>query len=412
MTRPSAILTVLFVALLSTNALAVTSYMTLDLRFYQHQGHYCPATRTCTGAKYLQSQYNTNQPLQKMKVYLYRNGVLIGQGSTGTDGRAAVSFTWPGPNQFAQVVIRFEEANGRWVLRTTANAVIQRSSTILLPYAPKPELPANVTITYGTSASPDQHANVFDGANKTWLNALSQSAVMQSVFTGIVVKTFTDPGGTDCPTSCALGKVIKLDSNAPYAPSMRIMHEMGHVADFLSHDGNDYAQRGCYLYPTTCDRPGSTPGVWNLTDPEWSSAAFEEGLATFHATAALYGPNSGTPHVCLDSAVSCPASFYNVESVPTCPGDGRDPLTVTRYFWDTFDQIADTPVYWPAGETATPLEFATILDTLAQFPAGTTNGAEDETTGIDADGRSLVDYRKYSSVPETYYTTHCSPPGD
>jgi hypothetical protein len=358
--------------------------------------------------------------MQNMKVYVYHlNGSLLGQGSTGTDGKAFVSFVWPGPGPgpvTGNIVVRFEEANGRWVIRNLGNAPVSRTVAVSLPYATNPEFPGARTVTLGTSAVPDPHANVFDGANKMWLNALSQSAMMATRFTGITIKTFTDPAGTDCETSCASAKEIRLDSDpGPYAPSMRIMHEMGHVANNLSHATNGvYDHLNCLTFPEECSfEPPTEPQNWFFTNPEWSSAAFEEGFATFHAAVGLYAASNPSPHVCSDAAIACATSFYNVESVPSCT-DGtqsRSPASVTRYFWDAFDSVADPMALFPAGETATPVPFPTILDALQAFPDGTANGAESESV-VTEDGRSLVDYRKYLAAPTSYYTTHCSPPGN
>ena len=39
------------------------------LYFYQNQGNYCPVGRDCTGAKYREAEYHTNQPIANVKVY-------------------------------------------------------------------------------------------------------------------------------------------------------------------------------------------------------------------------------------------------------------------------------------------------------------------------------------------------------
>ena len=53
------------------------------LRFYQNQGNYCPSTRDCSGAQYLESEYHTYQPVRDVKVYVETSGgTLIGSGST------------------------------------------------------------------------------------------------------------------------------------------------------------------------------------------------------------------------------------------------------------------------------------------------------------------------------------------
>src|SRR4051812_33400628 len=68
-----------------------------NVAFFQNQGNFCTTTRSCTGATYLQSQYQTNMPIGETKVFIQRasDNATIGQGVTDGNGRFTISWTDP-----------------------------------------------------------------------------------------------------------------------------------------------------------------------------------------------------------------------------------------------------------------------------------------------------------------------------
>ncbi|OGQ20335.1 MAG: hypothetical protein A2138_24910 [Deltaproteobacteria bacterium RBG_16_71_12] len=391
---------------------ALTSYVNLNIRFLQNNGGFCPTTRNCSGSYYTQTQFGVNRPLRSVRVYLMSGATIIGQGVTNTGGQTVIGYFWPPPDQLNnKIVVKFEEGNGRWVVRTLTGGVNQREQAVgMLPYAPNPGSPTLLYMTIGTPSVPDDVANLFDVAQKGWANGLSQSSSLQSLFTGVSIRGFSDPEGTDCPTSCAFAstKIIKISMLHRF--SMVPMHEMGHIANYLSHGTNSFSYGGCYDYPTECTGfPGSAGGVWYPETVEWSSASFEEGLATFAAAAGYYSSAAPVPYTCDIMAAACTTSQYDVEKMPSCPAGAYGfPINVTRYFWDLYDTTADSE------SVALPL--SRIYSNLGAFPEGNANGAEDEPLvplNQDENGRSLFDYRKYDGVTATVWSNNCSPsPGD
>ncbi len=396
----------------SERASALTSYVHVTVKALQNNGGYCPTTRNCTGSYYKQAQFGVNRPLRDLRIYLKSGNTTIGQGVTNVGGQTLIAFFWPPPDPLnISILIKFEEGNGRWAVRNLSGGVVTRQPAVgMLPYTPDSWAPAMRTVTLGTAAVPDEHANLFDVVTKAWSNGLSEDATLQSLFTGVSIRGFTSYTGGDCPTSCAMpeSKIIKISEIHRY--SMIPMHEMGHIANYLSHRGGAFSYGGCYTYPSECSGfPGSASGVWYPDSPEWGSASFEEGLATFAAVAGYYARSAPVPYFCDYASAPCQAGTFDVEISPTCgSGSAGMPINVTRYFWDLYDTVNDS-------ETI-EREMHRVLGVLYSFPDGTANGAEDEPRvplDPDEDGRSLFDYRKYDDVPPAVWSANCSPsPGD
>lgn len=78
----------LIVGLLSARASAASGTVSGYLLFFQNQGNFCPSHKSCTGAKYVESQYQTNMAVQDAKVYIRRasDHVVIGQGISSSTG--------------------------------------------------------------------------------------------------------------------------------------------------------------------------------------------------------------------------------------------------------------------------------------------------------------------------------------
>jgi hypothetical protein len=264
-----------------------------------------------------------------------------------------------------------------------------------------------------------------------WNDSLDASSLMVSNFTNLKIMTFTDSGGTDCPTSCAVSSsnYIKLDDTAPFQPQSRILHEMGHIA---AYKANAHVTTSDYCYPNFAPCTG---GGWSLAGgAEWRDPQFEEGLATFFGDRALYWSNADAPHTCLSPSF-CPSGSFNVETSlgSSCVFTGSDPddrrvLQVVRFLRDLYDSVADSAEIC-AGEICTERTdlvtqgFGDFFGTYNAYPSCFGDHCDDEpwnTNWIgswyidDRDGRSGSDFKYHFENETTWdatdpYALNCEP---
>ena len=389
-------------------------YIKGKLQFYQNQGNYCPSSgRDCTAAQYLESEYNTNSPVVDAKVYVKLDGTstVIGQGSTDENGEFVIS--WSTQTFPADVVVywKAEHKNGRFkFLHPGGSAYSLTSSAVALVDNTTSGSPQNRgTMTWGSSGSPNEVANAYDGAVRMWNDALSWSNKMEANFTGLTIYAFSDTQPDSCSTSCAKGSAntVQLDANAAFKPLGRVMHEMGHIASYKSdtHTGaNDYN------YPST-----GSGGSWSTTTAEWKAASFEEGLATFFGVRAIYHQANDEPHYCNSTSVCSTGTYDLEESTGTTSGscaadEGRWALSTMRYLWDAYDSHDDSNY-----SDAVSSNYFDFFDTLGDYPSGTGDGDKDEpwnssySSKDNRDGRSAEDFRgHFQSRTGSSTTSQCS----
>lgn len=235
----------------------------------------------------------------------------------------------------------------------------------VLPYA----MLGTLTLVHGTTlASPqiagapfgvNQVANVYWAAWKEW-QLLATSSRQQMFFNSVDILAFDSGNITGCHLigSCsrpffrnmATGRpgwtagqlmTIVLDGNmpTPFNPETRVMHEMGHIADFVSAPNQGRVVGVGY------DRDGAG---WGWTSAEWTTDGMAEGFATFLANAALYSQNAPEPRTCETNGNGAPQDLHcwagppqqSLETGPlfSCPGSyGRQALASMRFFRDIFD---------------------------------------------------------------------------
>ncbi len=250
--------------------------------------------------------------------------------------------------------------------------------------------------SFGGPGAPNAYLNVYDGARRMWTHSLSYSNRMLTYFTNVEIRAFGTETG--CTTSCAQGstKLIKLDPGSAYTPQARVLHEMGHIASYLSNRDQERRVVADYCYPSTGDGCTSPTAGWMMGTAEWSSAAFEEALATLYGDVAINGSIMTDPHTC-NSTGFCSGVGQSTEASPgVCPdpAQSRFPMTNLRYLWDAHDSNLDF-----GGETiATP--YSDMFDTVNTFNNGTANREKDEPwccAGVcwacDLDGRSAYDFK-------------------
>jgi hypothetical protein len=114
-----------------------------------------------------------------------------------------------------------------------------------------------------------------------------------------------------CNSSCASGPLgrVQLDGAAAYRPEARIMHELGHIATYKSQ-AYTYVGLGAYCW----DFSSAVECGWAHEEAEWGVAAFEEAMATFAGSSALYPPSIGSPTSCPPTTASCSTTAWNLET--------------------------------------------------------------------------------------------------
>lgn len=389
-----------------------------NLQFFQNQGNFCPAGRDCTGAKYTAAQFNTNQPIANVKVYIRRHSdnLVLGQGTTNNMGNFTMQWTLPEGNRRdveAHLIIRYEHQNDRFTVNTEGGGFwISSSGSFVVEHNTVQNLGG---FTAGNAASPPAIANVYDGAVKMWNNSLAQSALMAAVFSGVSIRAF-DNAGT-CPTSCAQGanNRILMDPNSTFMPQARVMHEMGHIASYVASRNQEYTFGGDYCWPAT----GNCG--WNLNTAEWGAAQFEEGVATHLGDVGLYFPGATQPHTCI-STNSCPNNTFNIETSlgNSCTANqARQPIQSIRYHWDNYDSLDDF-----AGAASDTLNQGmwNVVDTINDLNNGIFDNQKNEPWGPfllaldDRDGRSNIDFRQAWNTAgtnsATQLTQNCGGIGD
>jgi hypothetical protein len=379
---------------------------------YENQGGFCPCApqpdgtcldapgRSCVGARYRQSQFNTYRPVIRTRVRVVKaDGTVIGTGSTNTtNGTFVVSWSDPASSVTAQIQWYAEDRDGRFAVRTWGGGqLVFWGPMVALTNGTTSASPQNLgDYAWGSPSSPHAYTNVYAGAQQMWWWAMDFSSLMQARFTNVEVRGFADVSW--CQTSCwendSGEKQVYLDTQAAFAPQARITHELGHAAsDFASKHGR--FDRG-----SDYDYAGLGPG-WSLNTPEWGAAMFEEGLATALGDMSWYAHDAWQPHTCLVSQAPCMLNQFDLELSPgpastcnlTMTQSERWPLNAARYVWDTYDSRVD-------GGDNVYRDVAGVIDALNQFPHGRANGEDEEPWCCalfcwicDKDGRSSVDYR-------------------
>lgn len=118
------------------------------------------------------------------------------------------------------------------------------------------------------------------------------------------------------------------------------MHEMGHIADFVSapNQGRVFA---------TADNFGGA-GSHDFDTQEYASLALAEGLGHFFAATGLYDAAATAPRACGASGIAPAAGRhcwgtqaykpFSIEQVGACAsGDGRKEMNALRFLWDLYD---------------------------------------------------------------------------
>lgn len=379
---------------------AASGTATGSIMHWNNMGGFCPTTRNCTGSKYPQAEFNTARPIRHVKVYLRDQAAnVIGQGSTGLNGAFTISWSSPSLPTSVQIVWHAEHMDDRFVvLNGSGNQWV---------FWTNPRTPVNGGVTsfgvlqWGSAGSPSDLTNIYDGAHRMWWDSLYWSSTQWADFTDVDILAQS----SECPTGCADGdsKEINLPTGAEFMPMARVMHEMGHVAEYLAHQTyRRYMVE--YCYPQTGGGCG-----WAYNTPEWLSSGLDEAIADFYATIAFYHQWSVAPHLCANSASACANGQFDVEtrSGACVANQARWPLSATRSLWDMYDSNQDAIAPYVDVASAS---INVMHNTLAQFPHQNLNrhvhdgwsclwiaGFCSPWNILDRDARNMYDYRFHYS---------------
>lgn len=404
--RPAlaALLLALAVTFLGGTASAATGFVSGKWRMYNNNGNFCPTAADCTGSLYPQSMFATRQPISNARVRIYDDaGTQIGSNVTDVDGNFVVQWTRSTrPTQF-RVRVFSQHSEGRfWIAQSNGQLYNVFTSLITTATSSSAGSPQNIgTKSAGSSASPSAHFNAYWAAERQWRETYALVGVLIDNFTDVEVRGFVDDLPDflgNAPTSIADGatKRVQLDDSAMYKPQARVMHELGHIADYVA---NPYEFSGRYDF-------GGSDG-WSQGSAEFGSISFEEGFATHGGSVTFWADNAVMPTTCNSTAacydsVGTPFSNSNLESTSfpfntdNCVTDeGRRPISAMRFFWDVYDNRndADGDDY-----SANQGDFWFHMALLAFYPAGTSNHQINEpwnsgfTSASEPDGRGSSDY--------------------
>jgi hypothetical protein len=447
--RLARILTVIGTLLVARQASAAYSgYVSGQFWLWNLNGNYCdPSTagRTdnCAYTYYPKSDFDTWQVMRNAHIELWQGSNVIGQGSTDLSGNYTMS--WSSSDISTQAYVRFfsqDKDNRFYINDTNGLRMNYGSGTFTLTNGTTIGQPQNIgSLGGGSHANPGWWVNVYWAEELEYRTTFALVNTFVTNWTGIEIRGLANNQAGflgNCPTSCAVGssKRIQLDANAGFSPQGRILHESGHVADYIEKNYHGTSAQGSYCWPNTAAPDGvggGTPCGWSLgADAEWGSAAFEEGLATFSADNTLWPPGQLQPTSCL-SSVDCPINgSTNIEqtdypyatnncSTVAANPESRWALTVMRYLWDLYDNNNDAD-----GETISTGNgaFSDMYDTLGDYPTGVGYEAIDDpwsdttyTTVTNFDGRGAISYAQhfYNRNTTTYSnaflvkTDNCSP---
>ena len=426
---------------LEGRAKAATGTITTTSYLWNQNGNYCPSTNACVGSIYPQVDFNSWKPVSNAKVVAYSAaGAIIGQGIMNDAGSTTLTWTaTPAPAQAFLRIYPNQKLSAFYFTDTSGSLYNAFTAPVNLVSGGNTTFPNSFI---GTQVAPNPYFNAYWAGELQWRRVLSLVGLLVTNFVNVEIRGFANviPGYIDAGgialSSRAFGplKKIQLDTNAAYSPQGRVMHEMGHMASYLTNPfrfGSDYTWGG------------GAPSQWGFTTAEFGHVSFEEAISTHYGNMTLWGDNSVTPTTCLSAghcysaalvastplfgtnveATSFPFGINNCSTAAAAP-ESRWPLSATRYLWDVFDNRNDAD-----GDTYSANQsghFWQHLANLASYPAGLGFFQEDEPwapgaggavvlgTAAEKDGRGVATYRLYyaSSTQDTNLlrVSNCSPP--
>ncbi len=423
--------TLALLLLLEQAAHAATGTIVGAAFFRNMNGNYCPSTNGCVGSRYLQADYDKWLPISNAFVNVYDTSWnYLGQGVTDSLGQ--FSAPWTKASKPAQVIVKVFawQKESRVYLADAGGAAYGGYTYVTL----SPGATTYIFNQYwGTSVAPDEYFNAYWAAELQWRRVMELAGILQTNFTNVELRGFADtipgylsPGG-NAPFSAAVGslKRVQLSLDAKRRPQARVMHELGHIADYLTKP---------WTVASDATWNGGAAGAWSATSGEWGHMAFNEAWATHYGNIAFWYDSAVTPTTCFTNqtcysvgvpvantdveASSYPFNVNNCSTAAAAP-EARWPLSMMRYFWDVFDNRYDGD-----GDTfsASQSNFWRHLSNTSYYPDGLGLNQLNEPWSVGAggawvltekDGRGATSSRaNYLSISDTTYLwlNNCSPP--
>jgi hypothetical protein len=419
-------------AALASPALAYSGVLSGSFSTWNKNGGYCdPGLTNCTGSYYSRSGFDAFQPIKNAHLEVFQGSTVIGQGSTDDNGNFSVA--WNSTNVSTTVLVRWfnQHKDNRFVVNDTAGT---RTSTFS----------GNFTLTAGTTAgspqyiggwhvgssdSPDWATNVYLLAEMEWRTSFALVGELVNSYTNVEIRGLSPniPGYLACPTACASGKKILIATFGDALVGYNILHESGHVANYVVKPYHGGFNNYCWPRTSPPDYNGDMACTASRSSPEWGATEFEEGYADFSEANTLWSPSATHPTIC-STRTSCADSYVtNMEithypfSANTCSMDAqrpesRWPMSVLRFLWDIYDDVNDAD-----GDTISEGygPFWHMYANMTNYANGTGPTQIDEpwldttfTSFDNLDGRGTISYKDhyatYTSV-HTLWVDNCSP---
>jgi hypothetical protein len=377
---------------LAGTASANNGWVAGRFQVWNTNGNFCAANATsCMGSRYTSVMFNSAQPIANAYVQIKdpQNNVI---GTGGTDSNGDFNIGWYRATDPTAFTVWVLAAHKNWYFRVD-DVNGNRRFTLTSAITPVPSSsgsPQNIgTWTQGAVNWSDPGFNAYWAGERVYRDVFANVAILVNNFTNVEVRGFADaiPGFLNtCNTSCANGatKRVQLDANAggAWSPQARMMHEMGHVASYVTRPWNSPND---YSWPNQANNSGNWflgPAPMSpVPSSEWGHVAFEEAFATHYANLALWWDNSVAPTACISPSSHCydgmgnPLAFSNIEATSfpfatnNCvANEGRFVISHVRYLWDIYDTVNDCD-----GDTysATAGDYWKHLHNPAWYPTGT-----------------------------------------
>jgi hypothetical protein len=406
---------------LSATSEASEGYVYGRFTFINANGNFCPNTNACVGAKYKEPSNHQPTPVPNAALWIVDgSNAILGLGRTDDDGYYNIKWERPfytnGPDKVRVIVYSFHKDSRIKIYDINGNLFGYGTEWIWWPERSFEGTRQVGTFQIGstdpTNPWSDHHFNAYWAAEKMWREVLSPTGLHTINFTDVNVRGFADdiPGflGT-APTSAAQGstKRVQLDANAGFAPQWRVMHELGHVASYVS---NPFKAAPLSFYGWTQASPTAGPANWAAATPENGYAAFEESWASHYGNIAFWNDNAATPTTCLSNGGHCytgggvPLANTDLEASSNPPAmnscnvtaanpESRWPISVMRFLWDVYDNVNDNDTY-----SASQTHFWQHIHNLAWYPAGNNNNQVDDiwdgtlANVTEPDGRGTISW--------------------
>lgn len=332
-------------------------------KFEQYGGGYCVddfIPGFCEGARYLEEQYETAQPIRYGKMYVRdQNGTDIGTCSTNGVGYYDCAWTRSTMPSQIRATFRFEDDGLRFSLVGAGGSggVLWNSGWHVVTDGENKYI--------GTLTMPKMGiSQLFDAASRAWNDSFDSSFGLQAEFTGVELWAYEPSPCGGSSNICTEYETIQVKSAAKAYETYSVLHELGHVADYLLDPRDLIAFNGSiYCYPNST----GAPCTHSIDSEEWRGVARTEGFATFLALTAMYENDSPIVRSCFQDGDGQPCSASGIEFAEEdtdCGGDvGRIQYTSTRYFWDLYDSTNES------GDAVTA-SLTTITSAVMETPVG------------------------------------------